>query len=357
MLSFAVSRRSASFVAWAVVGLAALMGATGAAATSGTPESQLLKMYQPVLVFHPDEPFRPTKVQSFIADSELEQFIGSNLQQLVLDAFWTVVDSGPEPGELAPVAPGAFYRLDQVACEADAALAGAQCYAHAWAEGRGGTALYGRVARTATRIVLQYWLFYYDNPLVLPPTPVGTFWQSHEGDWEVVNVILDAAEQPLEAAYSQHCSGQRMDWAGVEKSSDGSTHPVAYVALGSHANYFAPGAGPLGAIPINLACIPPSVGIFLPSLPFLQVVDQVLDGSGVGAVAGPPGSGAEPATIHAIEDMAWSTFGGRWGESEYFFTPIALGPVPAGTAVPIGLAPASPPNQASWQVETVLSWP
>ncbi len=40
--------------------------------------------------------------------------------------------------------------------------------------------MYGRVVRTDTRIVLQYWLFYYDNPLLLPPTPVGTFWQSHE---------------------------------------------------------------------------------------------------------------------------------------------------------------------------------
>ena len=86
-------------------------------------------------------------------------------------------------------------------------------------------------------------------------------------------------------------------------------------------------------------------------------VDQVLDGSTVGAVAGPPGSGVEPATIHKIEGMAWSMFPGRWGESEYFFTPIALGPVPAGTAVPVGLAPASPPNQGQWNPETVLSWP
>jgi hypothetical protein len=50
-------------------------------------------------------------------------------------------------------------------------------------------------------------------------------------------------------------------------------------------------------------------------------------------------------------------FPGRWGESEYFFTPIALGPVPAETAVSIGLAPASPPNQGQWNPETVLSWP
>lgn len=336
--------------------LALALGAPGGAgaAGGGTPDARLLQTYQPVLVFHPGELFRPTKVQSFVADSELERFVGTNLAQLPLDAFWTVVDPDPEPGDLPQPTPGVFYRLDQVGCEADAPLAGNACYAAAWQEGSGGDAVYGRVARTESQTVLQYWLFYYDNPLLLPPTPVGTFWQSHEGDWELVNVILDENEQPAEAAYSQHCTGQRKAWAGVEKS--GGTHPVAYVALGSHANYFAPGAGSLGAIPIPTACIPPPIVPILPSLPFLQVVDQVVDGSAVGAVVGPPGSGLPAATIHAIEGMNWSTFGGRWGESEYFFTPIPLGPIPAG-AVPVGLAPASPANQASWNVQVVLNWP
>jgi hypothetical protein len=303
-------------------------------------------MYEPVLVLHPSELFRPTKVQSFVEDSELERFVGSSPQQLPLDAFWTVVDPDPEPGGLPPVTPGVFYRLDQSSCEADAPLAGRDCYAAAWREGGGGSAMYGRVVRTGAQIVLQYWLFYYDNPLILPPTPVGTFWQSHEGDWEVVNVVLGQDEAPLEAAYSQHCSGQRKAWAGVTKSPAGSRHPVVYVALGSHANYFAPGAGPLGAIPINPACIP----AFLPPLPF-PVVDQVLDSAGTGTVVA-------GATIHRIEGQAWSAFGGRWGESEYFFTPVAFPPnVPPNTAVPVGLAPASPANQATWNVQTVLGWP
>lgn len=326
--------------------------ASGAqAAEAATPETRLLHTYQPVLVFHPGEQFRPTKIQSFVEDSELERFVGSSPAELVLDAAWTVVDPDPEPGELPAPTPGVFYRLDQTACEADAPLAGRDCYAAAWTEGAGGNAVYGRVVRTDDRIVLQYWLFYYDNPLLLPPTPFGTFWQSHEGDWEVVNVIVDEDESPPEAAYSQHCSGQRKAWAAVEKSPAGSTHPVAYVALGSHANFFAPGVGPLGAIPINPACIPAGV----PPFPF--IVDQVLDGRPAGAVVGPPGSGVDGATIHTIEGHAWSTFGGRWGESEYFFTPIAIPPVSANTAVPVGLAPASPANQANWHPATILAWP
>jgi hypothetical protein len=311
------------------------------------PDARLLRKYEPVLVFHPDEQFRPMKVQRFVEDSELERFVGSSPQQLPLDAAWTVVDPDPEPGDLPAPAPGVFFRLDVTGCEADSALAGRDCYAAAAAGKKHGrhAAMYGRVVRTDTRIVLQYWLFYYDNPLLLPPTPVGTFWQSHEGDWEVVNVVLGLDKTPLEAAYSQHCSGQRRAWDAVAKHPAESTHPVAYVALGSHANYFAPGAGALGTIPIGPACIPAAVAPILPLLPFLQVADQVLDGSR-----------AKKTTIHRIEGKTWSTFGGRWGESEYFFTPIPLGPIPAG-AVPIGLAPASPALQATWNASTILGWP
>ncbi len=342
--------------ALAAVALLALVASSGASSNRGTSDAQLLRTYQPVLVFHPAEQFRPAKVQSFVNDSELERFTGSSLDQLPLDPFWSVVDPDPDTSELPPPTPGAFFRLDQIGCEADAPLAGRDCYAAAASEHTHDPVVYGRAVHTDQSIVLQYWLFYYDNPLLLPPTPVGTFWQSHEGDWEVVNVVLGQDEEPLEAAYSQHCSGQRKAWSGVAKSPAGSTHPIAYVALGSHANYFAPGSGPLGAIPISTACLPPALVPILPLLPFLQVVDQVLDGSSAGAVVGPPGSGVPAASIQRIDGKEWSVFGGRWGESEYFFTPIPLGPLPAG-AVPVGLAPASPANQQNWQAQTVLGWP
>ncbi|HEU6443437.1 MAG TPA: hypothetical protein VFL61_00105, partial [Gaiellaceae bacterium] len=197
------------------------MSASGASAARHAPDAQLLRTYQPVLVFHPDELFRPTKIQSFVEDSELERFVGTSTAQLPFDAFWAVIDADPEPGELPGLTPGVFYRLDQVGCEADAPLAGGGCYADAWETGSGGDAMYGRVVHTPTRTVLQYWLFYYDNPLLLPATPFGIFWQSHEGDWEVVNVVLDDEGQPVEAAYSQHCSGQRKAWAGVQKAPAG----------------------------------------------------------------------------------------------------------------------------------------
>jgi hypothetical protein len=89
--------------------------------------------------------------------------------------------------------------------------------------------------------VLQYWLFYYFND-----------WRDyHEGDWELVQLnftgktakeIIEAGEEPLSAAYSQHQAGQQMSWGKMKETGlIEDTHPVVYVAQGSHSNYFAPG--------------------------------------------------------------------------------------------------------------------
>ena len=102
--------------------------------------------------------------------------------------------------------------------------------------------VYARVVEDAEYTVVQYWLFYYMND-----------WRNvHEGDWEMVQLhfpkrpvdeLLADAVPPLFAGYSQHQSGQRMTWTDMETAglvTDG-THPVVYVARGSHANYFMPG--------------------------------------------------------------------------------------------------------------------
>jgi len=89
--------------------------------------------------------------------------------------------------------------------------------------------------------VVQYWIFYYFND-----------WRNfHEGDWELVQLnfrsgtakeLLDTGAEPVFAAYSQHQAGQRMSWNDMkEKALVAGTHPIVYVARGSHANYFAPG--------------------------------------------------------------------------------------------------------------------
>ena len=82
------------------------------------------------------------------------------------------------------------------------------------------------------KIAIQYWLYYYDNP--------WTF-NHHEGDWEMVQVVLDQDEQPLYAAYAQHLLGSKRLWRDVEKVEIGDEeHPKVFVARGSHASYFKP---------------------------------------------------------------------------------------------------------------------
>ncbi len=78
-------------------------------------------------------------------------------------------------------------------------------------------------------VVLQYWFCYYFDD-----------WANiHEADWEGISIFLrkDGADwQPLGAAYHAHENGARRHWNDMEVMDN--THPVVYIAAGSHAAYF-----------------------------------------------------------------------------------------------------------------------
>jgi hypothetical protein len=318
--------------------LAVAIAALFIAAESGqaaTPPARLLATYEPVTHFDPQESFLPTKVQSFVADSDLEQ--------LVAPATWTLVDADPEPGELPQ--PGAdIWRLNQDSCTPAAALGGLECYAAGWGEGSREPAVYGRVSSQDDRIVLQYWYFYYDDVYSYAYPPSNFIWQAHEGDWEVVNVVLSDEEQPLFVGYSQHCLGERRSWADTPRLEAG-THPIVHVAIGSHANY-----AETGTHPINTNCIPPAVlGFFMRNgLPLPN--DHVFGG---GSVAGPPEAEGAVMPIHRIGDAgpAWVAFPGFWGELQYFHAP--------GITVPLGTSPTGPAYHRVWTdpLGTLATWP
>lgn len=103
---------------------------------------------------------------------------------------------------------------------------------------------YGRVARWQDMegnnwSSLQYHFFYAFNDWRLAANGIN----HHEGDWEMVAVYLKN-EQPYSVLLSQHGSGAMELWKDVRcvKDKDGTetTHPLIYVALGSHANYSRP---------------------------------------------------------------------------------------------------------------------
>jgi hypothetical protein len=104
-----------------------------------------------------------------------------------------------------------------------------------------GDRAYGRAITTGGKTWLQYWLFSYYNPQNVLGFGV------HEGDWEFVQVGLDADGAPDVATYAQHGGGERCAWSQVQKTTAGA--PIVYVALASHASYFASGVNPRGFYP------------------------------------------------------------------------------------------------------------
>jgi len=87
--------------------------------------------------------------------------------------------------------------------------------------------------------IIQYHFFYAFNDWRLAANGMN----HHEGDWELVAVYLKE-NQPYAVLFSQHGAGAMERWKNVRKVVDQqgnlTTHPVVYVALGSHANYSRP---------------------------------------------------------------------------------------------------------------------
>jgi hypothetical protein len=245
--------------------------------------------------------------------------------------------------ESLPTASPPVWRLNQRDCFAGAPLGDLACYV-AGAADEPGRVVYGRVARPGKQIVLQYWLFYYDNLYRYPFLPTGAIWQSHEGDWEVVNVVLSKkGKKPLFVGYSQHCSGETRPWAETPRVNG---HPKTYVALGSHANYFEPGVHEF-----DRACLPADVIGFFQQAGLPLPADVAAEGP-----AGGPASldldetvAVQRVTSH---EPAWIQYPGFWGEYEYFNAPPPIGTVLFGTS------PLGPAFHAVWQspLATLASW-
>jgi len=87
--------------------------------------------------------------------------------------------------------------------------------------------------------ILQYHFFYAFNDWRLAANGMN----HHEGDWEMVAVYLKN-DEPYAVLFSQHGAGNMEKWKtvrmAVDKQGNVTTHPLVYVALGSHANYSTP---------------------------------------------------------------------------------------------------------------------
>lgn len=110
-------------------------------------------------------------------------------------------------------------------------------------------ACYGRVVPGEARErFLQYWLFYPDNPCVLPPG-------RHDGDWELVQVHLDGSGDAVEAQGATLAGHGKPETRPFRSTQGG---PDVYVAVDSHASYFVEGSQP--TLPLSDVCKPSSPG-------------------------------------------------------------------------------------------------
>jgi len=295
-----------------VVAAAAVVAsiAAGTARAGGDGPDDLLSRYQPMLVLDRTERFAPVAVDGFLAVSDLER----------LDEAGYAPEDRPHglPGH------GEGWRLNERDCTPAGGLASLACYA---AGETPPSLIYGRYEKVKDGSVLQYWLFYEFNYWSLQYPATDLVWQAHEGDWEVVTIVLDKDREPVAAGYSQHCGGERRQWSSVP-TAPGSEHPLVYVATGSHANLFAPGSHP-----IDLACYPQQAVDF-----FHAYGVTPMDVNVPGTTLGPN------AALERVSDRKphWLRFPGTWGETQYVHAPAPLGTLPFGTS------PVGPAFQSEW---------
>ena len=213
-----------------VLMLAALVAAPNAAADLAD-ERALAEKYAPIvrLVEQQDicsygEPFIPTDIDLLLGE-----------ETVALRGPWNVTDLveiGPSADDLVK---RFEYHLDFPGNALDPG-----CTYNRWAERltRGSEpVVYAHVVGeqgSPEKLALQYWFFY----------PFNDFNNTHEGDWEMIQLQFDAPDaraalgtEPVEVGYSSHEGAERATWDD-EKLELVDDRPVVYPAAGSHANKY-----------------------------------------------------------------------------------------------------------------------
>lgn len=253
-------------------------------------DQELAEKYAPVLYFHAAELFRPQPVEGFIQNARLREQrrfwfdinILSNVslsdlfdyqeQQYFLDTWY---------GNKR-ISEGINYTAQRA------------IYQRMLGSTLNNTPVvtYAHIVRDEVnhQTSIQYWFFYYYND----------WFNKHEGDWEMCQVILNQQSEPEWVVVAQHHGGTRRAWNTVKVESG--THPVIYVALGSHANYFwggemYPNGMDIGSTRVEII---DRTGSYEPIIPEVRLIPEQK------SVAEDPGGWSE---------WGWLFFGGRWGET------------------------------------------
>jgi hypothetical protein len=309
------------------IGIALLAAAAlSGAATAGPPpsgSSTLLARYEPVLELYRAD-WKPSRVEPFLAAADLERLTAGT---------WRLVLRSPPASALANRS--SLFRLDTRGCTPARDLD--SCYPRRPTP----PSVYGRVwsapaGSSGIATVLQYWLFYPLDDWRTPPA-APLLWHMHEGDWEEVSVGLDAVGRPVSVAASQHDVGVTRTWTRVRRRSG--THPVVYVALGSHANYLSPGYHGVPGVP---HVIPTGFsGVPLPEPDYTSAQVSL----------GPPGTASGVLGVVDLTNGAapWLTFAGAWGDGSYILAGERTSHGIAYTHLRVGDSPTGPALHDIWR--------
>jgi len=319
-----------SAVIGAIAVCAACLAALGQPRTAPADSAALLVKYAPALELYAVDR-KPSAVEPFLAGADLERRSRSSFGA----GTWQVVRRSPPASTLANGSQQ--LRLDTRGCTPAVNLDA--CYPRRPTQ----PTIYGRIWAAPRSFgsvtILQYWLFYalddWRNSLSRP-----TLWHMHEGDWEEVSVELSPAGSPVAVAASQHNLGVRRAWNAVQVRNG--THPVVWVALGSHANYLLPGFHGRAGIPHVIS--PRFSGIPLPEPDFTASQATVSSPAVVDLGASPP---------------PWLSFAGAWGDGSYVLVQEQGGGAKAAVHLRIGDSPPGPAFHSIWRDPAVQfrSWP
>ncbi len=179
---------------------------------------QLAKTYAPVLRLASGERYRPLRLEDYLSTTVLRG--GSPPHGTLQQAQPTLFS--------LPAAPAPTY-LDIRGAEPNSHPANYSSIEQQLEGARPRPTVYFHLAYQPStgRVAIEYWLLYLYND----------FYDDHEADWEGVTVVLDNGA-PLGATYTQHQGRKWVAWSDLTKTA---THPIVYVARGSHADYPQPG--------------------------------------------------------------------------------------------------------------------
>lgn len=204
---------------------------------TGPRERDLARMFRPVLLFDADEVYVPLDIDSFLAET---------VEEAPAHQVCTSVDWAPDDCHGVATSRDLFVESTHLDI-AGGLRGGADLRPEQGALAGPRQRIYYRLSNEGARSHLDYWWFFRFNS-----SPVaGRFTClsglairnltcfDHEGDWEGLTVTLDRRSgEPLSVTYSGHGKPHTYEWSKLESNESlQGTHPLAYVAYGSHASY------------------------------------------------------------------------------------------------------------------------